>query len=103
MARRFTIKERIDLVRNYYSSGNNASEAARGVLKAKIYSHNPITLDQLRSLISQQLQTINVSLCRKVCRSVRDRMAKCVQNKGGHFEHLLFSLHYPHLFAQCDL
>ena len=29
MARRFTIKERIDLVRNYYSSGNNASEAAR--------------------------------------------------------------------------
>ena len=29
MARRFTIKERIDLMRNYYSSGNNASEAAR--------------------------------------------------------------------------
>ena len=29
MARRFTIKEKIDLVRNYYSSGNNASEAAR--------------------------------------------------------------------------
>ena len=29
MARRFTIKERIDLVRNYYSSGNNASEAIR--------------------------------------------------------------------------
>ena len=29
MARRFTIKERIDLVRNYYSSGNNTSEAAR--------------------------------------------------------------------------
>ena len=29
MARCFTIKERIDLVRNYYSSGNNASEATR--------------------------------------------------------------------------
>ena len=29
MARRFTIKERIDLVRNYCSSGNNASEAAK--------------------------------------------------------------------------
>ena len=29
MARRFTIKERIDLVRNYYSSGDNASEASR--------------------------------------------------------------------------
>ena len=149
MARRFTIKERIDLVRNYYSSGNNASEAARkagenplhastvmrlirkfeesesfadearsgrpSVSKSedfqrvvleeidsntptstrriarndKVYSHNPITLDQLRSLISQQLQTIDVSLCRKMCRSVRDRMAKCVQNEGGHFEHLL--------------
>ena len=31
MARRFTIKERIDLVKNYYLSGNNASEAARKV------------------------------------------------------------------------
>ena len=29
MARCFTIKGRIDLVRNYYSSENNASEAAR--------------------------------------------------------------------------
>ena len=29
MARRFTIKKRIDSVRNYYSSRNNASEAAR--------------------------------------------------------------------------
>ena len=29
MARRFTIKERIDFVRNFNSSGNNASEAAR--------------------------------------------------------------------------
>ena len=29
MARRFTIKERINSVRNYYSSGNNASKAAR--------------------------------------------------------------------------
>ena len=60
-----------------------------GVLKEKVYSHNPITLDQLKSLISQQLQTTDVSLCRNVCRSVRDRMAKCVQIEGGHFEHLL--------------
>ena len=60
-----------------------------GVLKDKVYSHNPITLDQLRSLISQQLQTIDIRLCRKVCRSVQDRMAKCIQNEGWHFEHLL--------------
>ena len=31
MARRFTIKERIDLVRNYYSSGNDASGPTRKV------------------------------------------------------------------------
>ena len=70
-----------------------------GVLKDKVYCRNPMTLDQLSLVISEQIQTIDVNLCRKVCRSVRDRMAMCIRNDGGHFEHLLWSSfcssHFP--------
>ena len=60
MARRFTIKERIDLVRNYYSLGNNASEAARksgenpphastGMKLIRKFEESKIVADEARS------------------------------------------------------
>ena len=73
-----------------------------GVLKDKVYSRNPITLDQLRSLISQQLQTIDEAFAEKCVGLCETEWQSAFKTKDDTLN-IFFSLHYPHLFAQCDL
>jgi transposase len=57
-----------------------------GLLKDKVYSRNPRTIPQLKIAITEEIHSIEVELCEKVCRSVRNRMRLCVDKDGGHFE-----------------
>ena len=98
MTRRFTIKERIDLVRNYYSSGNNASEAAR---KAGECIEGQSLLTQLHNSRPAQVACFLTvaNNCVGLCKTEWQSSFKTKEDTSNIF----FSLHYLHLFAQCDL
>lgn len=57
-----------------------------GVMKDLVYKEKPRTLQELRQTIEDKFATIDLELCQKVCRSVPDRLASCVQNQGELFE-----------------
>ena len=60
------------------------------VLKDKVYSQKPKSVDDLKNYIRDAFQEINAQsdLCENVCRSVRDRLQSCVNQEGKQFEHL---------------
>lgn len=60
-----------------------------GAMKQLVYSENPRTVQDLRRVITEKFAKIQPELCMKVCRSVAGRLGKCIQQQGGHFEHLL--------------
>ena len=61
-----------------------------GVLKDKVYSQKPRSVDDLKNYIIDAFQEIHAQsdVCEKVCRSVRDRLQSCVNQEGKQFEHL---------------
>ena len=61
-----------------------------GVIKDKVYSQKPRSVDNLKNYISNAFQEINIQsdLCENVCPSVRDRLQSCVNQEGKQFEHL---------------
>ena len=60
-----------------------------GVLKDKVYSQKPRSVDDLKNH-RDAFQEISAQseLCEKVCRSVRDRLQSCVNQEKKQFEHL---------------
>jgi len=60
-----------------------------GVLKNSVYAKKPRTKDQLVAVIMNTCTEISEDLCRSVCYSVVRRTAKCIEEGGQHFEHLL--------------
>ena len=60
-----------------------------GVLKDKVYSQKPRSVDDLKNYIRDSFQEINAQsdLCENVCQSVRDRLQSCVNQEGKQFEH----------------
>jgi len=61
-----------------------------GVVKDKVFSRKPWTVDDMIRCIREACQEIDDSkeLCAKVCLSVACRLQECVNNKGWQFEHL---------------
>ena len=61
-----------------------------GVLKDKVYSQKPRSVDDLKNYIRDAFQEINAQrdLSEKVCRSVRDRLQSCVNQEGKQLERL---------------
>ena len=61
-----------------------------GVLKDKVYSPKPRSLDDLKNYIRDAFQEINTQtdLCKNVFRSVRGRRESCVNRDGKQCEHL---------------
>ena len=62
----------------------------RGVLKDKVYSQKPRSVDDLKNYIRVAFQEINAQsdLCEKICRSLRERFQSCVNQEEKQFEHL---------------
>ena len=58
-------------------------------LKDKVYSRKPRSVEDL-SYVRDAFEEINIEsdLCKKVCRSVRDRLQSYVNQEGKQFEDL---------------
>lgn len=59
-----------------------------GDLKNKIYGTNPESLEDLKARIQSAIIDIDTRTINKVLRSVRKRCLLCIQQNGGHFEHI---------------
>jgi hypothetical protein len=60
-----------------------------GYLKGKVYENNPKTVDELKENIRRSIEAIDFNVLRKVSLNVISLAKKCVEAKGGHFQHLL--------------
>lgn len=62
-----------------------------GVVKNEVFGRSPRSIRDLRDFISDSFANINADqdLCRRVCRSVSQRLQACSNNGGRQFEHLL--------------
>ena len=60
-----------------------------GYLKDKFYEGNPQTIDNLKISVIQRMQEITPSMLKRVSKNMRKRVQICLQERGGHFEHLL--------------
>lgn len=60
-----------------------------GILKNKVYAINPENLQDLKDRIQHSIREIDMRTINKVLRSVHKRCVTCIQNGGGHFEHLM--------------
>lgn len=60
-----------------------------GYLKNKVYSNRLHNLDELQAAITNEVQNITEEMLQNVFRNMRRRINLCVQENGGHFEHLL--------------
>ena len=59
-----------------------------GVLKNIVYAMKPETLQELKGEIQNACRNIPVETTQNVCNSVVRRYPKCIDARGGHFEHL---------------
>ncbi len=59
-----------------------------GVVKDRVYSRTPRSIDDLRAYITDALADIdrNKEFCQKVCRSVLSRCTECIEANGLQFE-----------------
>ena len=60
-----------------------------GYLKDRVYKGNPHSLHELKNEISHSIAEITPETLRKVSRNMRRRVELCLQENGGHFQHLL--------------
>jgi hypothetical protein len=60
-----------------------------GHLKEIAYKDNPRTQNDLKKAISQAINDITPTMVRGLSGSVRNRVQLCLQENGGHFQHLL--------------
>ena len=50
---------------------------------------HPITIKSLKVIVEDFLSGMHEDLMQKIARHVRKRAVLCVQDYGGHFEHLM--------------
>lgn len=60
-----------------------------GYLKNKVYADNPHTIDELKTAITRTVQEVTPEILKRVSQNMRKRVQLCLQENGGHFEHLL--------------
>lgn len=60
-----------------------------GHVKQKVYITAPENLENLRNRITEVCRQITPYMLQKARRNLLRRARLCVQNNGGHFEHLL--------------
>jgi inhibitor of nuclear factor kappa-B kinase subunit alpha len=59
-----------------------------GYLKSKVWETSPKTIPELKNAITEEINKINVGLCKRVISSFTNRLTAVIAQEGGHFEHL---------------
>ncbi|GBN71678.1 hypothetical protein AVEN_274114-1 [Araneus ventricosus] len=62
-----------------------------GYLKAKVYTHKPKTLDELKDAIRLEI----AAMVEKVMLNFRERLHKCIENEGKHLDDTIFRATKP--------
>jgi len=69
-----------------------------GYLKAKVYSHHPGTIEQLKEAIRHEVAAIPPAMTRKAMDNFREWLQQCVINNGRHLSDVFLKvfkkLHY---------
>ena len=60
-----------------------------GYLKSRVYRNRPQTKDDLRRNITAEINNIDIDMLRRVSNNMVKRATMCLQEEGGHFQHLL--------------
>jgi hypothetical protein len=60
-----------------------------GFLKDNVYRNNPQTIPELKEAITQEINAITKEECIKVIDNFARRTQVCLQQNGGHLEHIL--------------
>lgn len=60
-----------------------------GRIKNNIFKNRPHTLEELEEAIRHELESITPDELERVFECMKRRVNLCLQNEGGHFEHLL--------------
>ena len=58
------------------------------VLKDRVYRRKPRSIKELKNAITTEISAINSNHCQTECRSVTDRLRRCLAVEGQQFEHL---------------
>jgi len=60
-----------------------------GLLKGKVCKNTPRTIEQLKDVIRQEIQTVNVDTLGKVFQNLKKRIQVCLDVKGDQFQYRL--------------
>lgn len=60
-----------------------------GFVKDQVYRIPPTTKDDMKQRITEVFRSINNNMLNNVSRAFEERIQACLNNNGGHFEHLL--------------
>ncbi len=60
-----------------------------GLLKDRVYVHNPQTLNELKMAITNEINQVTAVTLKRVFANMVRRCRLCIQMHGGHFQHLL--------------
>lgn len=61
-----------------------------GHLKAQVYTHRPTSLEALKEAITQEVAAITPQMTRRAMESFRERLRKCVNNRGQYLTDIMF-------------
>jgi hypothetical protein len=60
-----------------------------GAMKNSVYSNNPHTLDDLKMAVTEYIRNVDCAILNAVFENTVQRVNKCLETGGGHFEHYL--------------
>ena len=58
-------------------------------MKNSVYSNNPHTTDELKMAITEYIQNVDHAVLNMIFENAVWRVYKCLETRGGHFEHYL--------------
>jgi hypothetical protein len=59
-----------------------------GYLKERVYTTRPRTLDDLKDNITNEINGADNTMLRRTDRNMERRVQLCLEEEGGHFQHL---------------
>jgi hypothetical protein len=61
-----------------------------GYLKSKVYISNPVSIEELKENIREEMQNISPTTCRAVMQNFRSRLQVCQDEQGSHLNDVIF-------------
>lgn len=61
-----------------------------GYLKSKVFNSNPVSLEELKENIREEMQNISRNTCEAVIENFRSRLQHCQNSQGSHMDDVIF-------------